>query len=450
MKKARSLAFILAIVMIVALTGCGSQAAAPAATAAPAAAQASVDAAPAAEETHEPVTITFYHGTADDGAAVNAANAFMEMYPWITVEAIEFPVNTTEKLQILNTVFSAQDSSIDVFYCDCTWPAQFTGSDWLEDLSDVYTDEEMQDFIPGVVPTGLGKDGKLYALPLYVNVGAMLYRTDLLEKYGFDGPAATYEEMIAQCEVIVAGEKAEGNNIAGYTSAWTEYEGFSCQAFNFMWSYGAEFEQDGKCTLNSAEAIKGLSVMRELVEKGLTDTGIRGYKWVDSQAIFNNGGAVYMIDWPAAYNSATNPENSSVFDKVAMTHVPGGKDAESCYSTNGGWYVAVSAFSEHKEEAKLFAKYLTSYENEVQYCLTHGYLPTRLSCYENEQIIAERSTIASMIDAAAMCKSRPANPYYGEISTHIYGNVAKIVDGTVTPEEGAQMMAAEIQEILDR
>ncbi len=55
-----------------------------------------------------------------------------------------------------------------------------------------------------------------------------------------------------------------------------------------------------------------------------------------------------------------------------------------------------------------------------------------------------------MIDAATMCKSRPSSPYYGEISTHIYGNVAKIVDGTVTPEEGAKQMTAEIQEILDR
>lgn len=450
MKANRAIALVLAVIMLTGamLSGCGTSAPADVTASTPAAAATAGAEGNSAEE-HEPVTITFYHGTSDGGAAANAAKAFMEKYPWITVEAVEFPVNTTEKLQILNTVFSAQDPSIDVFYCDCTWPAQFTGSDWMEDLSDVYTEDEMKDFIPGAVSAGLGSDGKLYALPLYVNVGIMLYRTDLLEKYGFQ-PAKTYEEMIDQCEVIVAGEKAEGNDIAGYTSAWTEYEGFTCQAFTFMWSYGAEFEKDGVCTLDSPEAIKGLSVMRELVEKGLTDTGIRGYKWLDSQAIFNAGGAVYMTDWPNAYNNALKPENSSVYDKVGLTNVPGGKDAESCYSANGGWYVGVSAFSEHKEEAKLFVKYLTDYENQVQYCLTGGLLPVRLSCYQDEQILAERPVVADMIDAATMCKSRPSSPYYGEISTHIYGNVAKIVDGTVTPEEGAKQMTAEIQEILDR
>ena len=82
--------------------------------------------------------------------------------------------------------------------------------------------------------------------------------------------------------------------------------------------------------------------------------------------------------------------------------------------------------------------------------MTGGLLPVRLSCYQDEQILAERPVVADMIDAATMCKSRPSSPYYGEISTHIYGNVAKIVDGTVTPEEGAKQMTAEIQEILDR
>lgn len=401
------------------------------------------------EEKHDPVTLHYYHNPADEGMNEKMVQMFMEQYPWITVERVEYPSDTTQKKTMLSTVFQSQDSSVDVMQMDCTWPAEFIQAGWLLDLSDVYTDEEMKDFIPGVVDTGRGDDGKLYCLPVYINTGALLYRTDLLEKYGYE-PAKTYDEMMEQCKVIIEGEAKEGNKIAGYTSAWKEYEGLTCQTFNFMWSYGAEFEKDGKCTLDSEGAIKGLQTMRNLYADGLTDPGIRGYKWTDSQAIFNNGGAVYMIDWPSAYNSATNPENSTVAENVGMTTVPGGISADTSYSANGGWYDGVSAFTEHPEEAKLLAKFATGYDAMINNALIHSNLPARLSCYEDAQIKEKQPQMAAMKDAAATCKSRPASPYYSEISAAIFGTAAQVIDGTVTAEDGAASMTAAIQEILDR
>ena len=403
----------------------------------------------AAEEKHDPVTLSYYHNPADEGMNEKMVEMFMEEYPWITVERVEYPSDTTQKMTVLSTVFQSQDSSIDVMQMDCTWPAEFIQAGWLLDLSDVYTEEEMQDFIPGVVDTGRGADGKLYCLPVYINTGALLYRTDLLEKYNYE-PAKTYDEMIEQCKVIMEGEAKEGNKIAGYTSAWKEYEGLTCQTFNFMWSYGAEFEENGTCTLDSEAAVKGLETMYTLYADGLTDPGIRGYKWTDSQAIFNNGGAVYMIDWPSAYNSATNPENSTVADCVGMTTVPGGLSADTSYSANGGWYDGVSAFTEHPEEAKLLAKFATSYEAMINNALIHSNLPARLSCYEDEQIKEQQPQMAAMKEAAATCKSRPASPYYSEISAVIYGTAAQVIDGTETAEDGAKQMTEAIQEIFDR
>ncbi|MDO4267026.1 MAG: extracellular solute-binding protein [Eubacteriales bacterium] len=402
------------------------------------------------EQQHEPVTLHYYHNPADGGANESMIEMFMEEYPWITVERVEYPSDTTQKKTVLSTVFQSQDDSIDVMQLDCTWPAEFTQAGWLADLSDVYTEEEMADFISGIVDTGRGSDGNLYALPVYINTGALLYRKDLLEKYGFSGPAKTYDELIAQSKTVMEGEAKEGKRIAGYTSAWKEYEGLTCQALGFMWSYGAEFEKDGICTLNSPEAAKGLQTMRDMVEQGITDPGIRGYKWTDSQAIFNNGGALYMVDWPSAYNSAVNPENSTVSDVVGMTVVPGGTSAEASYSANGGWYLGVSAFSSHPEEAKLLARFATGYEANINYALKHSNLPARISCYDDERIKTEQPQMAEMKEAAATCKSRPASPYYSEISAEIFGTAAQIIDGNVDAQTGVSQMTERIQDILDR
>ncbi len=394
----------------------------------------------------EPVTLTFYANPSDNGAAAKVVEGFEAEYDWIDVEIVEMPSGTDDRKTTLSTVFQAQDDSIDVCLIDCTWPDEFIGAGWLADMSDVYTDEELDEFIPSTMDICYGDDGGLYATPAYINVGVLVYRTDLLEKYGYDGPAETWDELIEQCNTIVAGEAAEGNDIAGYTSAWKEFEGLTCCALEFMWDYGAEFsDEDGNCTLDSAEAVEGLTAMKTLVDDGLVDAGIRSYVWTDSQAIFNSGGAVYMRDWPAAYQSAKDPENSSVSDSVGVAALPSGSDGT--YTTNGGWYAAVSAYSSHPEEAKLFAKYLSGYDGMLAYATENGMLPARLDVYEDEAL--EGSAVAELLPIADTCKNRPSSAYYSEYSLIIQSSVAEILDGTTDVETGAAEMTEAIQQLMD-
>lgn len=439
------IALLLSLMMLLSLAACGGTAAEEPAEDAAEDAAAS-DAADTTETEHEPVTLTFYANPSDNGAAAKVVEGFEAEYDWIDVEIVEMPSGTDDRKTTLSTVFQAQDDSVDVCLIDCTWPDEFIGAGWLADMSDVYTEEELSEFIPSTLDICYGADGGLYATPAYINVGVLVYRTDLLEKYGYDGPAATWEELIEQCETIVAGEAAEGNDIAGYTSAWKEFEGLTCCAFEFMWDYGAEFAaEDGTCALNSAEAVKGLSVMKELVDKNLVDPGIRGYVWTDSQAIFNAGGAVYMRDWPASYQSAKNPESSEVSDCVGITLIPGG-DAGS-YTTNGGWYAAVSAYSSHPEEAKLFAKYLSGYQGMLAYATQNGMLPARLAVYEDAAL--EGSAVAELLPIADTCKNRPSSAYYSEYSAQIQSAVAGILDGTTDVQPGADTMTTAIQGLMD-
>lgn len=393
----------------------------------------------------ENVKITFYCNPSKGGGVEAAVAAFEAQNPNINVEIVEYPSDTNQKKTTLSTIFQAQDDSADVFMMDCTWPDEFIGAGWLLPLNDLYTQEELADFIPGIMDVCYDADGSLFAIPEYLNAGVLVYRNDLLKKYGYK-PAATWEELIEQCKVIIAGEASEGNETAGFTSAWLEYEGLTCCAFEFMWDYGAKFAKDGVCTLNSIEAQKGLSVMRKMVEEGVTDKGIRSYKWQDSQAIFNAGRAVYMRDWPSAYKNAINPEKSEVSDHVGVTVLPSGNAGS--FTTNGGWYVAVSAFSSHPEMAKAFAKFMCSYEGQVAYSSLSGDLPTRPATYEDAAF--KDSMIPQLYDVVLTTTSRPSSAYYAELSAEIYTNTAKVIDGALTPEEACNTMADKIQGILSR
>ena len=391
------------------------------------------------------VTINFYCNPAKNGGVEAAVAAFEAANPGIHVEIVEFSSDTNQKKTTLSSILQAQDDSADVFMMDCTWPDEFISANWLLPLDGLYTEEELAEFIPGIMDICYGADGSMYAIPEYLNAGVLVYRKDLLEKYHYE-PAKTWEELIEQCKVIQAGEAAEGKPLSGFTSAWLEYEGLTCCAFEFMWDYGAKFAADGKCTLDSAEAQKGLNIMRQMVVEGVTDAGIRGYKWADSQAIFNAGSAVYMRDWPSAYKNAINPEKSVVSDVTGVTVLPSG-DAGS-FTTNGGWYIAVNAFTSHAEEAKAFAKFICGYDGQVAYSSKSGDLPTRPATYTDPAF--EGTMTAQLYDIALTTTSRPSSAYYSEISAEIYTNAALVTDGAKTAEQATADMAKNIQAILDR
>lgn len=391
------------------------------------------------------VTINFYCNPSKNGGVEAAVAAFEAANPGIHVEIVEFSSDTNQKKTTLSSIFQAQDDSADVFMMDCTWPDEFISAGWLLPLDGLYTEEELAEFIPGIMDICFGADGSMYAIPEYLNAGVLVYRKDLLAKYGYE-PAKTWEELIEQCKVIQEGEAKEGNPISGFTSAWLEYEGLTCCAFEFMWDYGAKFAAEGKCTLDSAEAQQGLAIMRRMVEEGVTDAGIRGYKWADSQAIFNAGSAIYMRDWPSAYKNAINPEKSSVSENVGVTVLPSG--TAGSFTTNGGWYIAVNAFTSHAEEAKTFAKFICGYEGQVAYSSKSGDLPTRPATYSDPAF--NGTMTAQLYDIALTTTSRPSSAYYSEISAEIYTNAALVADGAKTPEEATADMTKNIQAILDR
>ncbi len=84
-------------------------------------------------------------------------------------------------------------------------------------------------------------------------------------------------------------------------------------------------------------------------------------------------------------------KQSSVAGNVKVAQLPAGTDGNEQYNCNGGWNIGVSAYSSHKEEAKLLVKYWTSDDAMLIGATMSGKMPARPALYENKDLLAADS-----------------------------------------------------------
>lgn len=390
------------------------------------------------------VKLTFYCNSVVNNDTPDIIAAFNEQYPNIEVEYVELPADATKKNQTISTILQAKDDSMDVFLIDTTWPDSYTASGWLEPMDDVLTDEEKAEYMSGPIEA-CTIDGSLMALPVFMDTGVMLYRIDLLEKYGFEYPA-TWDEMAEQCKVIMEGEE----NVAGYVNSWKQYEALTCCALEYIKSYGGDIiDEDGNVVIDSDEAKAGLQEMYDSIYTDkITDEGINGYTTPDAAAIFNSGNAVFFRGWSSNYTEANNEEVSSVVGNVGVAPLPAGTDGS--YSSLGGWAIGVSPYSANIEEAKLFAKFFSGAEANKIRALAGGYLPVINSVYEDAEVVEANPQFELLKACAETAVGRPKSIYYEEVSAAVQQGVGSILTGSASVEEAQATMKEQIQDIVDR
>lgn len=105
-----------------------------------------------------------------------------------TLEFIDLPRASDEKLSLFQQLFAAKDAgAIDLFQADTVWIGVLNKH--LLDLTDRVGDIR-QDFFPAAWQNNV-VNGRVKAVPAYLDTGALYYRKDLLEKYG-ERPPVTW------------------------------------------------------------------------------------------------------------------------------------------------------------------------------------------------------------------------------------------------------------------
>jgi len=352
--------------------------------------------------------------------------SFQQNHP--DVELVTEPLPNASDIvhQFFLTALEGGARDFDVFLVDVVWVPEFARAGWIADLSDALSPATLREqFLPGAADAVI-VEGRTYAVPWYVDVGVLHYRTDLVAQ-----APATYADLVQAALDL----KRSGATRHGYVWQARQYEGLVCNVYEAVWGHGgATLDERGRVLVDSPEARRALGYLRALLERGVSPRSVTSQAEEESRRVFQAGDAAFLRNWPYAHAEAQR-EGSPIRGKVAMAPLPT-DSGEPGSGTLGGYQLALNAHTPayKREAAVALVAHLTSFEANVTLALAYGRNPPRRAPYEDARLVAGAPLIAALLPMIERAKPRPVTPYYPMISDTLQGEFSAVIAGIRSPD----------------
>ena len=288
---------------------------------------------------------------------------------------------------------------------------------WLVPLDGLSDDYNVDDILPAM-KAGLSHDGTLYAAPFYGESSMIMYRTDLMEKAGLEMPAAPTWQFIRQAAAAMTDRDNEINGICLRGKAgWGEGGAFITVTAN---SFGARwFDEDWNAQFDQSEWKEALEFyVGMMAESGPPGYATNGFN--ENLSLFQQGKCGMWIDATVAASFVTNPNDSTVADKVGFALAPNSEGVAKKSNWLWAWALAIPAGTQKEAAAKQFIEWATSNSYIELVASKEGWANVppgaRTSLYENpnyKDIPFAKMTLDSMLAADPTDPTVKPVPYVG-------------------------------------
>src|SRR4030095_11307097 len=200
---------------------------------------------------------------------------------------------------------------------------------------------------------------RVLGIPYHAYIGVLLYRTDLLERYGYREPPRTWTELETMASGIQAGERARGEkDFWGFVWQGAAGEGLTCAGLEWQMSEGGGriIEDDKTISVNNSKAIRAWQRARGWIGS-ISPPGVVSYAKWDADNVWSSGKTAFLRGWASDHSLVTGltPPPAGT-NRYGVTSVPGGKVGRA--GTLGGNGLAVSRASTHAREAIELIRFL--------------------------------------------------------------------------------------------
>lgn len=378
-----------------------------------------------------------------------AARMFEEEHPDVKVDVYTTPDLSDDRKGLYLQYLEAESPEIDVFQVDVIWPGEL--AEHFLDLSEYGADEVADKHFDAIIENNT-VDDRLVAMPWFTDAGLLYYRTDLIEKYGYDGPPETWEELEEMAKTIQEGEREENPDFWGYVWQGNAYEGLTCNALEWIDSNdgGTIVDQNGEVTINNEKAIEIVDMASDWVGE-ISPEGITGLVEESSRKMFEAGNAAFMRNWPYVYALASE-EDKATAGKFDVAPLPAGDSGESA-ATLGGWNLAVNRYSENPELAAELALFMSSEKVQKMRAVDGSFNPTIKDLYEDEEVLEANPFFGDLYEVFTSAVPRPSSVLgkeYSAVSERFFQSVHSVLNGEANAQDELEYLELEIEEIMNK
>jgi trehalose/maltose transport system substrate-binding protein len=364
-----------------------------------------------------------------------------------TVEVVSTPNDASERLALYQQVLSSGSDKIDVFQVEMNQVGLLATH--LLDLAPYAKGAEKGHF-PSMLNNSL-VGGKLVAMPWFIDAGLLYYRKDLLDKHKQEVPQ-TWEQLKAVAQRIQDAERKAGNDkMWGYVWQGRAYEGLTCNALEWIASYGGGtiVDEHGKVTVGNPATVKALAMAASWVGT-ISPTAVLNYSEEEARGPFQNGNAVFLRNWPYAWAAAQAPD-SPVKDKVGVAVLPAGTGEGARHaSALGGQELAVSRHSRNAALAAELVMYLAGPEVQKERAIKGSYNPTIQVLYQDADIRKANPFMGALLPTFTNAVARPTSvtgSRYNQVSSEVQNAVHEVLAKTAKPEEAVARLNTRLHQL---
>ena len=241
----------------------------------------------------------------------------------------------------------------------------------------------------------------------------------------------------------------------GFVFQGADYEGGVVNGLEYINSAGGSVldpNDSSVVTVDSPEAVEGLTTERSMVADGITPQAVSTYKEDESTATFLNGDAVFLRNWPYVYAQAGDPEVSSITqDQVGIAPLPASSGGQSV-SGLGGWNLMINAAADQEvqDAAYELIKFMTASEQQRRLATEGSYLPILQELYDDQEVQDEVPVIALGAEAIQNTVPRPVSPFYSDMSLAMAEQFNTSLNGEADPETVTSTLQEELTDIIEQ
>lgn len=306
--------------------------------------------------------------------------------------------------QRVTTDIATDGGSFDVMLIGAYEAPIWAKKGWLVPMDKLPASYDLED-VSKTSRDSLSHDGKLYALPFYVESSMTYYRKDLFDKLGLTMPdQPTYTQIGEFAKTLTEKGGVYGLCLRG-KAGWGENMAYLTTLVNTFG--GRWFDENWKATVDTPEWKNALTFYVDNMQKyGPPGSSTNGFN--ENLTLFASGKCGIWIDATVAAGMLFNPKESQVADKVGFAQAPVAVTPKGA-SWLWSWALAIPKSSKVQDAAKKFAMWATSKEYIQLVAKDKGWTSvppgTRDSTYAQPEYLAA-APFAKMVQKAI----QSANP----------------------------------------